>query len=249
VKVDVPGVVAALRAGLEAASGEIVAITDDDAAPWPDWIERLEAHYRAPSVGGVGGPDRLPDDRGRTFDPRTPVGRVRPYGRVVGNHHLGAGPPRAVDVLKGVNLSMRRHAVPESALDARLRGDGAQVHWELALCLALRGAGWTLVYDPAVGVDHFPARRFGVDQRERRPLRALADEVHNQTYALLRWLPPWQKPLALASGLLVGTRRAPGLLMFLERLPREADRRALGRRLRVALRARCAGLRTALRTR
>src|SRR5262245_59918316 len=41
VEVARPGVVAAMNAGLAAATGAIVAITDDDAAPRPDWLRRI----------------------------------------------------------------------------------------------------------------------------------------------------------------------------------------------------------------
>lgn len=250
VHVGVPGAVAALRAGLSEASGEVIAVTDDDAAPRRDWLEGIEAHYRLDaSVGAVGGPDRLRDRCEPTYDPATVVGKVRWFGRVMGNHHLGAGAARPVDVLKGVNLSVRRAALEDEWLDDRLRGEGAQVHWELALCLALGRAGWKLVYDPAVVVDHYPAPRFGEDQRVQRSLRALADEVHNETYALLRWRPTWRGPAALGYAVIVGTRRAPGLITFLEGMAREPDRRALCMRLLASLRARLAGLKTFLAAR
>src|SRR5215203_911550 len=58
VAVTEPGVVAALNAGLEVVSGEIVALTNDDAIPYPDWIKRIEDHFRADyRLGGVGGRD------------------------------------------------------------------------------------------------------------------------------------------------------------------------------------------------
>jgi len=60
VKVEVTqgGQVAALNAGLDALTGDIVAITDDDAAPRPTWLERIERHFaNSPDVGGVGGRD------------------------------------------------------------------------------------------------------------------------------------------------------------------------------------------------
>ncbi|MBL8673924.1 MAG: glycosyltransferase family 2 protein, partial [Rhodospirillales bacterium] len=55
-----PGVVAALNVGLENAVGDIVAMTDDDAAPHPDWLERLAAAFADDArTGGVGGRDRI----------------------------------------------------------------------------------------------------------------------------------------------------------------------------------------------
>jgi glycosyltransferase involved in cell wall biosynthesis len=58
--VTAPGVVAALNEGLEAATGDIVAMTDDDAAPHPDWLERIAGHFLVNArVGGVGGRDHI----------------------------------------------------------------------------------------------------------------------------------------------------------------------------------------------
>lgn len=54
------GVVAAMNSGLDAAQGDIIAITDDDAAPHSDWLERIEAYYSSDEcLGGVGGRDWL----------------------------------------------------------------------------------------------------------------------------------------------------------------------------------------------
>ena len=47
VTVTVPGQVAALNAGLDRVDGEVVAITDDDAAPHHDWLQRIEQHFVA----------------------------------------------------------------------------------------------------------------------------------------------------------------------------------------------------------
>src|SRR5262245_4848212 len=58
--VDRPGQVHALNRGLEAISSDAVAITDDDAAPRPDWLERVVTLFaNDPEVGGVGGRDWL----------------------------------------------------------------------------------------------------------------------------------------------------------------------------------------------
>ncbi len=52
-----------------------------------------------------------------------------------------------------------------AAFRPRLRGAGAQVHNDLAFSLAVRRAGWRLLYDPALCVDHLPAPRADADQR------------------------------------------------------------------------------------
>jgi GT2 family glycosyltransferase len=218
VNLSTPGLIAGVNAGLDAFEGDLVAFTDDDAVPRPDWLERIEAHMSDdPRVGAVGGRDWVHDGEGSNDGASRTVGKVRWYGRVVGNHHLGVGAPRRVDTLKGVNMAFRGAAVSNLRIRPGLRGKGAQVHGELDLSLAVRNAGWKLVYDPAVAVDHYPAQRFDEDQRVGRSLGALANQVYNQTLVLLGRAPRWQRPVVLVYGLLVGSRQAPGLVLALER--------------------------------
>lgn len=207
------------------------------------------ALHSNPDAGAVGGRDWLHPRDEQDENDRGEVGRLRPFGRLVGNHHLGIGPARDVDVLKGVNIAVRSSALGGGLrLDERLRGTGAQVHWEVGLCLALRNAGWRLIYDPVVAVDHYPAQRFGAREREHPAPAVLADEVHNEMYALLRWLPWYGKATGLAYALLVGSRRAPGVGVAVERWLR-GDRFELWSRTAAAQRARLAAVRTAYRGR
>lgn len=213
------GVIAAMNAALTRCRGDVVALTDDDAAPRPDWIERLDACFADPVVAGAGGRDWQPTERGDQHD----VGRVQWFGRVIGGHHLGAGPARPVDVLKGANFAVRTSLAKAIGFDTRLRGSGAQMFWELALCLALRRAGWTLIYDPAIAVDHHIAERHGADQRHRGQFAAgpQVDAVHNETLVLLEHLRGIHRLAFMAWALLVGTGIEPGLLQ----VPRLALRR------------------------
>ena len=55
--VSQPGQVQALNCGLRSVRTPLVAITDDDARPHIDWIERICAHFADPTVGAVGGHD------------------------------------------------------------------------------------------------------------------------------------------------------------------------------------------------
>ncbi|MBE9139445.1 glycosyltransferase family 2 protein, partial [Nodosilinea sp. LEGE 07088] len=224
-----PGQVAALNAGLEAATGDIIAITDDDAAPHPEWLARLTAHFEAdPQVGGVGGRDwmylcdRLQD---ATVHPGASdvVGRVQWFGKVVGNHHIGQGQPREVDVLKGANMSYRRQAIGDLRFDAQLQGKGAQVHNDLAFSLAIKQRGWKLIYDPAVAVDHFLAARFDRDQRTQFDATACTQASYNETLVLLRYFPWLRWPVYITWAVLIGTRKAPGLVQVLRLLPMERD--------------------------
>lgn len=231
VRLTVPGVVAAMSAGLAEAKGDIIALTDDDTAPYPDWLERIEAHFAADSkIGGVGGRDWQPLERGD----RLVVGKVQWHGRVIGNHHLGAGPAREVDVLKGANCAYRAEPLKRIGFDTRLRGGGAQVHWELALGMAMRREGWKLIYDPAVALDHFIAPRFDADQNMRGTFNAggIQNSAYNETLILLSLLPPLRRATFLMWSFLIGSRGEPGLMQTVRlRLKRE---RHVGQRAKAA---------------
>ncbi len=205
-----PGVVMALNAGAAASSGEIVCLTDDDAEPRPGWIARIHETFALDSsIGAVGGRDWLFLDGQRQDGVESKVGTVSWFGRTTGNHHLGAGLPRDVDVLKGVNLSVRGDLIREVGFDTRLQAVTTEHHWELALCLKLLRMGCRIVYDPAIEVDHRPQPRIAED-RERGE-RDVRDAAHNETLAMLEHLPPHGKALHLAWTVAVGSRAAPGL--------------------------------------
>ncbi len=240
------GVVAALNTGFDRARGELIAITDDDTEPLPDWLARIEAHFDAdPGLGALGGRDLIvgSDDAG-PGDPGLVVGQVRWFGRVTGNHHLAAGPPRRVDIVKGANMAVRAAALGEKRLDTALRGTGAEHHWEIDLSLAIEAKGWTLLYDPAVEVLHHEAERFGGQREERMSEEERFNAVHNQTLALLKNLSGRRRLVATAYGFAVGTRADPGPVLALELLLRGGEPRGeVATRLRTATRARLAALR------
>ena len=231
------GVVAAMNAGMDAASGDIIAFTDDDATPHTDWLERIEAHFLSDSnIGGVGGRDWVYHGTELEEGEREVVGQVQWFGRVIGGHHLGVGEAREVDVLKGVNMSFRRSAIDQMHFDPRMRGTGAQVHFELAFSLALKRAGWKLIYDPKVAVNHYPAQRFDEDQRNKFNDIALINAVHNETLVLLENLPSTRRTAFVFWATFVGTRDAPGFLQWLRFLPKEGT--LAGQKLLASLRGR-----------
>jgi cellulose synthase/poly-beta-1,6-N-acetylglucosamine synthase-like glycosyltransferase len=244
VPVSRPGLVAALNAGLGAADRDIVAITDDDARPRPDWLRRIaETFADDDRIAAVGGRDWIWRD-GRWIDQESAVdvGRVQWFGRVIGNHHMGVGGPRDVDVLKGVNMSFRRSSLGSLGFDTRLRGAGTQMNTELSVCLPLRSRGARIVYDPAIRVDHFPAERPAGARREAPSFEALVDTVHNETLAVLEFLPRRRHWAFAAWSVLIGARGAPGLGQMV-RLALSGDT-ASTQQLRATLRGRWLGWRT-----
>lgn len=205
VYVEKPGVIAALRVGVSLTTGSVIAFTDDDAEPSPEWVAQLEAALQDPRVGGVGGRDLLPASY---QDRRTSrVGHHAPFGKVFGNHHRGKR-LREVDVLKGVNMAFRSEALA-LPLDEVLRGEGAQVHYEMAISAWAKHRKWVLLYDPEITVRHHLAPRPEQDRRVKPPAEAIRNEAFN-----------WLRTTAYAGnptmqvlyGLLIGGRGSPGIL-------------------------------------
>ena len=245
VTVAQPGLIAARAGGLDAATADVLCLTDDDAVPRPDWLERIFAHFVAdPRLGGLGGRDQcytagLPQPATADL-----VGKLLWIGKHVGNHHLGRGPAREVDILKGANMSYRRQALPTSGVDPRLRGSGSQACEDMALSCAVGNDGWTLRYDPAVLVDHFEGAREEARHyagQATADWSGFSDSVFNQVVAIWSSLSPARRLASLIYFALVGTRAAPGLLQALRFTPQ------LGRiswtRFRVAQTARFAAFR------
>jgi glycosyltransferase involved in cell wall biosynthesis len=219
VRVDRAGSVAALNRGLAAARASIVAFVDDDAVPAPDWLERIVCTFAQDErIAAVGGRDHVIVD-GQVFGaesrrPGPTVGRIQWFGRMIGNHHVGVGAARDVDVLKGANMSFRRAAAAEHAFDDRLRGGGAQVHSELSICLPLRRRHLRVIYDPQILVTHSPAPRPHGDRRHDRAPATVHAFAHNETLAVLDYFGPMRRLVYAAWGLAIGTSYCPGLVVL-----------------------------------
>lgn len=217
VKVSEPGQVHALNAGLLRIGGGIVAITDDDAAPHHDWLARIVAHFEADSrIGGVGGRDWVHTPDGAVVNgKKAKVGRVQWFGRIVGNHHIGTGPAREVDILKGANMSFRLATIKGLRFDTSLHGQGAQVNNDMCFSLAVKRRGWKLMYDPAVAVDHYPAQREDIDQRGVFHPEATENVAFNLMWATQTHLTGWRRFATRQWQNWIGTPGEPGFLRII----------------------------------
>jgi glycosyltransferase involved in cell wall biosynthesis len=232
------GMVAAYNLGIESASGDVLCFTDDDAAPHSDWVARIARAFNSdPALGGLGGRDIVHERNGIPQGHTPRVGLVRWYGRTIGNHHIGHGEAREVQVLKGVNMAFRREAIGALRFDTRLRGTSAQVHCEMAFSLDVQQRGWTLIYDPALLVEHFPALRGDKDPRVTFNDAAFYNASFNLRLIMCEYLTPPGRWAFVAYSTLIGDRADPGFLRALS-LAFERGGVALAlRKWRVGLRA------------
>jgi GT2 family glycosyltransferase len=241
-----PGVVSAMNRGLESiADADIIALTDDDTEPWSDWLLRMEKFFSEdPHIGGVGGRDWQPYER----SDKEVVGIVQWFGRIIGNQHLGAGPARPVDILKGANCAFRASLLKSVGFDSRVTGSGAQVNWEIGLCLKIRRGGWKLIYDPAICVEHHVEKRHDDNQIHRGLWNAQAyrDMVHNETLYLWEHLSPLRRMAFILWSVTVGTQGNPGLAQIARLMARRDPH--TWQKFTGTLQGRYAGVQTSRRT-
>jgi GT2 family glycosyltransferase len=136
------GLSSARNTGMEAATGAIVAYTDDDARPDPHWLTYLAATFMTTEHAGVGGPNIAPPGDGPIADcvANAPGGPV---------HVLLSD--RVAEHIPGCNMAFRRDRLQAiGGFDPRYRAAGDDVD----VCWRLQERGWTLGFSPAAMVWH-----------------------------------------------------------------------------------------------
>jgi len=136
------GLSAARNTGWQAATGEIVAYTDDDARPDPHWLQYLAWAFRTTSHMAVGGPNIAPPGDGWIAEcvANAPGGPM---------HVLIAD--AEAEHIPGCNMAFRRSALEAvGGFDPRFRTAGDDVD----LCWRLQDRGWTLGFHPGAMVWH-----------------------------------------------------------------------------------------------
>jgi GT2 family glycosyltransferase len=136
------GLSAARNAGLDAATGDVVAYIDDDAYPDPFWLHYLAEVFRDPNCAAAGGPNLPPPDDGWLADciADSPGGPA---------HVLLTD--RDAEHLPGCNLAIRADRLREiGGFDKifRTAGDDVDVCWRLS------DRGWRLGFHAAAFVWH-----------------------------------------------------------------------------------------------
>jgi O-antigen biosynthesis protein len=128
--------------GLELATGEIVAYTDDDAYPDPHWLHYLAHAFRTGDFAAVGGPNLPP--AGEDF-----------VAEAVAN--APGGPTHVLlsdceaEHIPGCNMAFRTDALRAlGGFDAQFRTAGDDVD----ICWRIQQAGWKVGFHPAALVWH-----------------------------------------------------------------------------------------------
>jgi len=213
--VSEPGFMPPVKAGVAAATGDIVAIMDDDAEAEDGWAARLMGHYDDASVGSVGGRCiNTSDENGPTPVPDADrVGYVNRVGQFIGQMYCRPtfSHPVEVDFLMGGNMSFRRDVAAQLEFDMELNRNVAQ-GYEIDIGLQVRRLGWKVIFDPLLAIRHYSAPRATVGARSVDNAESVKWYAFNQLRVCLRRFSFGRKSTSLIYQFTIGERRAPGFL-------------------------------------
>lgn len=126
--------------GLVHCTGEIVAMTDDDAEVFPDWVTQMKKiHAQHPEAGGIGGAIIGADSE------KSLLSRIADVATFSSPPH-----PSYVRTIAGVNVSYKRAALNAvGQQDENLfRGEDVDFNWRI------KQAGYEIYYHPDIKVLH-----------------------------------------------------------------------------------------------
>lgn len=211
-QVSKPGFLPPVIRAIEAATGDILVLLDDDAEAHHNWLERIIKYYEDDSVGGVGGRCINYFSGVLQHYPAVKrVGQLSWFGRSVGNMYRDCvfTGPSEVDFLMGGNMSYRVDLLRCCKPDERI-GNNVSLHWEVDVGQQVKSRGYRILFDPAIKTDHHTAPR---EIMGTRTVNYEGTYWSNFNYALLM-----RKHLSLPGfyayviySLLVGGSGSPGL--------------------------------------
>lgn len=185
------------NAGMAAARGDILCLTDADCIPDPEWLERLTAPFADPQVAVVGGGVRF--DRANYWSLCDNLSWFYQF--------LESASPGTRSHLPTLNLALRRTVYEEvggMSLSYPLAA-GEDTEWTERMA----AAGHALHFAPAAAVTHVARRtsfralwRHGYDYGRYSPLISRPDGGRSSRYRADRLLPRGRLSMLLLSPLL-----------------------------------------------
>jgi hypothetical protein len=146
---------AALNKGILEAKGEILAFTDDDCLPNPDWVATIVSEFAAdPSLGAIGGRVELYDKQDKPVSIRTCTQRTQI-----------STPSQLFSLLIGCNMAVRRGVCEKvKKFDTSLGpGKRARALEDMDFLYRIYKQGFRMLYSPAVLVFHNHGRKSDAD--------------------------------------------------------------------------------------
>lgn len=214
-----PGFLPPILAAIREATGDLLAVMDDDAVAHPDWLARLSSHFVDPNVAGVGG--RVLDFTGGNYveyPAVSKVGFITWYGKAIGDMYKDINPStvRPVQFVMGGSMCYRSQVIRRCLPDPVLAANVA-FHWEVDVGLQVNRLGYRILYDPSAKVDHFTGPRAEIGMRS--PNRAgIYWYNYNYSYLILKHFGFARAAIYQLYALLIGNSGTPGLLRELIRL-------------------------------
>src|SRR5712691_11211100 len=146
---------AALNTGIKESRGEILAFTDDDCLPNPDWLSSIVEEFSAdPSLGAIGGRFELYNKQDKPVSIRTCTQRT-----------LISTPNQLFSLLIGCNMAVHRRVCERvQEFDTSLGpGNRTRALEDMDFLYRIYKQGFKMVYSPTVLVFHNHGRRSEAD--------------------------------------------------------------------------------------